>query len=265
MLDNRAALAAATQRRSTGARERARAALRQLDRQGTPITFVVVAEAAKVSRALLYRDAQLRAEVERLRETAHPTRSRLPSAIRATEASLQSRLETLLDDLQTLRTENHQLKETRSPPPRRATCQPTHRTIPTTTCPAVGDMSLTTSRTPHATPRKHLQITANLIIEKVRRPNTRPVAPNSPARRPSSMSLTQWGSAGSPQRSSALRCPYWSNVTLRSAACCLASFSRRSLAGRLFTPPSHMLRRRANRRPHRRPRSASRRAFQQRP
>lgn len=111
MLDNRAALAAATQRRCTDARERARAALRQLDHLGTPVTFVAVAEAANVSRALLYRDPQLRAEVERLRDTAHPSRSPLPSALRATEASLRSRLETLLDDLQTLRAENYKLKE----------------------------------------------------------------------------------------------------------------------------------------------------------
>jgi hypothetical protein len=111
MPENHPALTAATQRRCNETRERAHTALRQLDRQGTPVTFVAVAEAAKVSRALLYRDPQLRAEVERLRDTAQSTKAPLPSALRATEASLRSRLETLLDDLQTLRAENHQLKQ----------------------------------------------------------------------------------------------------------------------------------------------------------
>jgi len=43
-------LAAATLRRCTDTRERAREALRRLDREGTPVTFVAVAKAANVSR-----------------------------------------------------------------------------------------------------------------------------------------------------------------------------------------------------------------------
>jgi hypothetical protein len=54
--DNRAALAAATPHRSQNTRERAHAALRRLDTDGTPITVMAVATAAGVSRSLLYRD-----------------------------------------------------------------------------------------------------------------------------------------------------------------------------------------------------------------
>ena len=104
-------LAAATLRRCTDTRERAREALRRLDREGTPVTFVAVAKAANVSRALLYRDPALRAEVERLRDLATTNEPRLPSAQRATETSLRRRLETLLDDVQALRAENKQLTQ----------------------------------------------------------------------------------------------------------------------------------------------------------
>jgi len=109
--DNTAHLAAATRRRSANARNRARETLRQLDREGSPITFVAVANASGVSRALLYRDPDLRSEVERLRDTTRPTSQRLPASQRATEASLAQRVENLLDELKTLRAENLKLRE----------------------------------------------------------------------------------------------------------------------------------------------------------
>jgi len=109
--DNTAHLAAATRRRSANARNRARETLRQLDREGSPITFVAVANASGVSRALLYRDSDLRSEVERLRDTTRPTSQRLPASQRATEASLAQRVENLLDELKTLRAENLKLRE----------------------------------------------------------------------------------------------------------------------------------------------------------
>jgi Family of unknown function (DUF6262) len=109
--DNRAHLAAATQRRSTAARDRARAALRRLDREGRPVTFTAVANAAHVSRALLYRDPDLHHEIERLRDAGHPKPPRLPAAQRATEASLNRRVEALLDDVRFLRAENHKLRD----------------------------------------------------------------------------------------------------------------------------------------------------------
>ena len=104
-------LAAATHRRSARARERARSALRRLDGQGRPVTFTSVAEAAGVSRALLYSDPDLRHEIERLRKPEPSQSLRLPAAQRATESSLARRVENLLDDIRSLRAENHRLRE----------------------------------------------------------------------------------------------------------------------------------------------------------
>lgn len=104
-------LAAATHKRSAQARERARSALRRLDSQGRPITFASVADAAGVSRALLYRDLDLRHEIERLRKPEPSKSLRLPAAQRATESSLARRVENLLDDIRGLRAENHGLRE----------------------------------------------------------------------------------------------------------------------------------------------------------
>jgi hypothetical protein len=110
--DNRVHLAAATARRSANARERATDALRRLDAARSPITFAAVASAAGVSRSLLYRDPDIRAEIQRLRtatlHTAHPC---VPAADRATDASLRQRLKTLLGDNRTLRDENRQLHD----------------------------------------------------------------------------------------------------------------------------------------------------------
>ena len=103
-------LAEAARRRAREARKRPKSALRGLDREGLPVTFVAVAAAAGVSRTLLYRDPDLRAEVQRLR-TIHSTPTQLPAAQRATDASLKQRIETLLDDVRTLRAENRKLRD----------------------------------------------------------------------------------------------------------------------------------------------------------
>jgi hypothetical protein len=102
-------LTQATQRRVRDARRRAQAAIRRLDRDGNPISFVAVAAAAAVSRSLLYRDPGLRAEIQRLR-TPDPTRTRIPAAQQATNPSLKRRIEALLDDARALRAENHRLR-----------------------------------------------------------------------------------------------------------------------------------------------------------
>lgn len=109
--DNHAHLAAATRRRSASARDRARETLRRLDREGSPVTFTAVAVAGGVSRALLYRDPDLRHEVERLRHSTRSTSPRQPAAHRATEASLAQRVENLLDDVKALRAENIKLRD----------------------------------------------------------------------------------------------------------------------------------------------------------
>ena len=110
--DNRHHLAAAAARRAAATRERARAALQRLDRAGEAVTFTAVAAAANVSRSWLYRDPDLRAEITRLREAHRPaTGVTLPAAQRASEASLQRRLEVTLDANRALRAENTQLRE----------------------------------------------------------------------------------------------------------------------------------------------------------
>lgn len=108
--DNHAHLTAAARRRASDARKRARQALRHLDQAGAPVTFVAVADAADVSRALLYRDPDLRAEIQRLR-ARQPLPARPPAAQRASEASLRQRLQALLADVRTLRAENQQLRD----------------------------------------------------------------------------------------------------------------------------------------------------------
>jgi hypothetical protein len=57
----------ATQERCREVRRRAEGAIRQLDPRGMPINFASVASAATVSRSWLYRDANIRASIERLR------------------------------------------------------------------------------------------------------------------------------------------------------------------------------------------------------
>lgn len=109
--DNRAALAAATRDRSQQTRARAHAAIRRLDRDGIPVSFVAVAEAADVSRSLLYRDPDLRAEIDRTRARDTLGATRRPAAERASDASLQQRLAAALEDNQSLRDQNHRLTE----------------------------------------------------------------------------------------------------------------------------------------------------------
>jgi len=109
--DNRAALATATQHRAETTRERARTAVRRLNRDGAPITFAAVAATAGVSRSLLYRDPDLRAEIDRIRDRDSLGAPRRPAAEQASDASLQQRLATALEDNQTLRDHNRRLTE----------------------------------------------------------------------------------------------------------------------------------------------------------
>ena len=111
LTDNRAALAAATQQRAEQARTRARAAIRQLDRDGVAVTFAAVAAAAGVSRSLLYRDPDLHAEIDQLRTRQPGGPIRRPAAERASDGSLQQRLATLLADNHALRDENRKLRD----------------------------------------------------------------------------------------------------------------------------------------------------------
>jgi len=102
-------LLAATQRRTADTRSRARSTIRRMDHEGRLINFVTVSRAARVSRDLLYRDPELRAEIERLR-TGRSTAPRLPSAHRASQESLIQRLHGLRAEITALREENQLLR-----------------------------------------------------------------------------------------------------------------------------------------------------------
>jgi regulator of replication initiation timing len=105
-----APLALASQRKSQDAIARARRALSAMHDAGAPITFQGVAQQAGVSRQWLYKNAQLRAEIEKLRGRQMGTR-RVPVAQRASDASLRQRNQTLSQENKRLRGENTELKD----------------------------------------------------------------------------------------------------------------------------------------------------------
>jgi len=98
----------ATQARCKETRRRAEEAIRQLDERRMPINFASVASAATVSRSWLYRDANIRASIERLRTVrrSQPT----PATQRASDDSRRRQREGLLDEIARLRRENKQLR-----------------------------------------------------------------------------------------------------------------------------------------------------------
>lgn len=110
--DNSRHLVTAARRRSQSTRQRALAALRRLEATGRPVTFDVLAREAGVSRSWLYSQPDLRAEVERLRDRQQPLRwSRIPDRQRASDASLQRRLDLATERLRELEADNQRLRQ----------------------------------------------------------------------------------------------------------------------------------------------------------
>ena len=111
--DNSHHLIAAARHRAVTTRKRAIAALRRMDKAGTPVTFDAVAKEAKVSRSWLYNQPDLRAEVEHLRARRNPTPTGrpVPDRQRASDASLLRRLESATERIKRLEAENQQLRE----------------------------------------------------------------------------------------------------------------------------------------------------------
>jgi regulator of replication initiation timing len=103
-------LALAAQRKSESAITRVRTALGAMHDAAVDITFQSVAQQAGVSRQWLYKNAELRAEVEKLRARQQGGR-RIPVSQRISEASLQQRNLTLLEENKRLRRENSELRE----------------------------------------------------------------------------------------------------------------------------------------------------------
>src|SRR5688500_6182274 len=91
--DNTAPLISAARRRRELTRAKAIRALRELDQAGSPLSFEAVARASGVSRSWLYAQADLRAEITRLRDaTGRAPSPPIPASQRATDASLLQRL-----------------------------------------------------------------------------------------------------------------------------------------------------------------------------
>ena len=87
-------------------------ALRELDRAGIPVTFAGVAQAAGISRSWLYTQPDISSQIRRLRQKADGTGSAgaIPTAQRATDASLRARLTAALDRNKQLADDNARLR-----------------------------------------------------------------------------------------------------------------------------------------------------------
>jgi hypothetical protein len=115
--DNAHHLVAAARRRALDTRARAVRTLRRLDGAGRPVSFDIVAREARVSRSWLYGQADLRAEIIRLRARqgdgqGRPSSSpQVPARQRISEASLRRRLEVANTEIRRLREENRELHE----------------------------------------------------------------------------------------------------------------------------------------------------------
>jgi len=104
-------LSEAAARRHELTRSRAVQALRELDRAGVPVTFAGVAQAAGVSRSWLYTQPDISGQIRRLRQETNAAGSGgIPSAQRATNASLRARLSAALDRNKQLADENARLR-----------------------------------------------------------------------------------------------------------------------------------------------------------
>jgi uncharacterized protein DUF6262 len=107
--DNSSFLAQANARRHQAALSAAHHAIEQLQRQGKPVNFSAIAQAAGVSRGWLYRQDQIRDLIGRLRRLDPPA-TRI-TAQRASAESLRQRLDTARSEITRLRAENHSLHE----------------------------------------------------------------------------------------------------------------------------------------------------------
>lgn len=110
--DNSLHVIEAARRRAAGTRKRAVAALRRMDSTGAPVTYDAVAREARVSRSWLYKQPDLRAEIDRLRSRQQPASGRkIPARQRASDASLLRRLEVATARIRALEADNRQLRE----------------------------------------------------------------------------------------------------------------------------------------------------------
>ena len=109
--DNSHHLVAAARRRTLETRERAVRTLRRLDGAGRPVSFDTIAREAGVSRSWLYGQADLRAEIIRLRGDTTAASAALPARQRASDTSLRRRLEVANQRVRQLTEDNRRLRE----------------------------------------------------------------------------------------------------------------------------------------------------------
>jgi len=123
---NTAGLTAAARTRHGLARAKTVKTLRDLQRQGAPVTFVAVAATAGVSRSWLYRQADLRQQIGQLRQTEPaPASHTADAATQSSGASLRARLNQALERNRQLADDNARMRrqlaqalgEQRQPPP----------------------------------------------------------------------------------------------------------------------------------------------------
>ena len=120
-----AAAVAAARQRADQTRQRATEALQRLHTTGQPITFTHVARTAGVSRSWLYRQPDLRADIDRLHRVATAQAVPVPSPQRGSTESLRQRLEAACPR------RDHQTQSRQPPTPR--TPRPTPRSPAATT------------------------------------------------------------------------------------------------------------------------------------
>lgn len=111
MTDRTERLRQATEARHADTLARATAALHALGRTADPITFCSVARVAGVSRSWLYRQPDLRGQIEQLRQSARPSPSRVTPVQRASDESNRQKLKIYREELARLQAENRDLRE----------------------------------------------------------------------------------------------------------------------------------------------------------
>jgi len=111
--DNTRHIVTAARQRAEQTRERAVKTLRRMDAAGQPVTLASLASQARVSRSWLYRQDDLRDEIERLRGHRRPQTGppAVPGRQRASSTSLLRRLEAAADRIRRLESENQQLRD----------------------------------------------------------------------------------------------------------------------------------------------------------
>jgi predicted RNase H-like nuclease (RuvC/YqgF family) len=97
------------QKKRQQAIERTEQGIKQLMKEGRAITFKAVSEVADVSSAWLYKESEIKAKIEHLREQG--SKKKLPSKQKASDVSKEAMIRTLKDKISKLDAENQELRK----------------------------------------------------------------------------------------------------------------------------------------------------------